>query len=80
MDAKGTKAARNYISMIKVAAPRVALKVIDDAIQIHGAHGVRYVLVGGCKMCPYVVPVADVSDVSALQSNNVNEGSSLPTL
>jgi acyl-CoA dehydrogenase len=40
MDAKGTKAARNYISMIKVAAPRVALKVIDDAIQIHGAHGV----------------------------------------
>mmetsp|Transcript_77917 Transcript_77917/g.137383 ORF Transcript_77917/g.137383 Transcript_77917/m.137383 type:complete len:432 (-) Transcript_77917:850-2145(-) len=40
MDQKGTKAARNYISMIKVAAPKVALKVIDNAIQIHGAHGV----------------------------------------
>merc|ERR1719502_1033528 len=26
--------------MIKVAAPRAALKVVDDAIQIHGAHGV----------------------------------------
>merc|ERR1719316_1221000 len=26
--------------MIKVAAPRAALKIIDDAIQVHGAHGV----------------------------------------
>jgi len=26
--------------MIKVAGPRAALKVIDDAIQVHGAHGV----------------------------------------
>ena len=26
--------------MIKVAAPRVCLKVLDEAIQIHGAHGV----------------------------------------
>jgi len=26
--------------MIKVAAPRAALKIIDDAIQLHGAHGV----------------------------------------
>ncbi len=26
--------------MIKVAAPRVALKVIDDAIQAHGGGGV----------------------------------------
>ena len=42
MDLKGSKQARSYISMIKVAAPRVALKVIDDAIQIHGAHGVRF--------------------------------------
>lgn len=38
-DEQGFKAARSYISMIKVAAPRMALKVIDGAIQIHGAHG-----------------------------------------
>ena len=39
-DEKGFKAAKNYIAMIKVAAPRMALKIIDDAIQVHGAHGV----------------------------------------
>mmetsp|Transcript_16871 Transcript_16871/g.32935 ORF Transcript_16871/g.32935 Transcript_16871/m.32935 type:complete len:442 (+) Transcript_16871:30-1355(+) len=39
-DEKGFKAARAYISMIKVAAPRVALKIIDEAMQIHGAHGI----------------------------------------
>merc|ERR1719160_1588849 len=26
--------------MIKVAAPRAALRIIDEAIQVHGAHGV----------------------------------------
>ena len=40
MDKAGNKAARLEIAMIKVAAPRVALKVIDDAIQAHGAAGV----------------------------------------
>ena len=39
-DEKGFKAARKYISMIKVAAPRMALKIVDEAIQVHGAHGV----------------------------------------
>lgn len=39
-DEKGFKEARNYIAMIKVAAPRAALKIIDEAIQLHGAHGV----------------------------------------
>jgi acyl-CoA dehydrogenase len=39
-DEKGFKAAKNYIAMIKVAAPQMALKVIDDAIQLHGAHGI----------------------------------------
>eukprot|EP00927_Polykrikos_kofoidii_P049863 TRINITY_DN43874_c0_g1_i1.p1 TRINITY_DN43874_c0_g1~~TRINITY_DN43874_c0_g1_i1.p1 ORF type:complete len:470 (+),score=83.48 TRINITY_DN43874_c0_g1_i1:64-1473(+) len=39
-DERGFQAARVHISMIKVAAPRAALKIIDDAIQIHGAHGV----------------------------------------
>lgn len=40
MDKAGNKAARLEIAMIKVAAPRVALKIIDDAIQAHGGGGV----------------------------------------
>ncbi|WP_374470206.1 acyl-CoA dehydrogenase family protein [Phenylobacterium sp.] len=40
MDKAGNKAARLEIAMIKVAAPRTALKVIDDAIQAHGGGGV----------------------------------------
>merc|ERR1712187_486590 len=28
------------IAMTKVDAPRMALKIVDDAIQVHGAHGV----------------------------------------
>jgi acyl-CoA dehydrogenase len=40
MDTVGNKVARTEIAMIKVAAPRVALKVIDDAIQAHGGGGV----------------------------------------
>lgn len=40
MDTVGNKGAANEIAMIKVAAPRAALKVIDDAIQAHGGAGV----------------------------------------
>merc|ERR1719428_155781 len=40
-DEKGFKAAKVHIAMIKVAAPRACLQVIDDAIQLHGAHGVN---------------------------------------
>lgn len=40
MDKAGNKAARNEIAMIKVKAPRMALQVIDDAIQAHGGAGV----------------------------------------
>jgi len=40
MDKAGNKSARNEIAMIKVAAPRLALKIIDDAIQAHGGAGV----------------------------------------
>eukprot|EP00512_Aurantiochytrium_limacinum_P003456 CAMPEP_0171496004 /NCGR_PEP_ID=MMETSP0958-20121227/6455_1 /TAXON_ID=87120 /ORGANISM="Aurantiochytrium limacinum, Strain ATCCMYA-1381" /LENGTH=451 /DNA_ID=CAMNT_0012030047 /DNA_START=82 /DNA_END=1437 /DNA_ORIENTATION=+ len=42
-DERGFKEARKYISMIKLAAPRAALQIIDEAIQIHGAHGISQV-------------------------------------
>lgn len=40
MDTSGNKAARHEISAIKVAVPKVALKVTDRAIQAHGGAGV----------------------------------------
>jgi acyl-CoA dehydrogenase len=40
MDVAGNKVARNEIAMIKVAAPNVACKVIDWAIQAFGGAGV----------------------------------------
>ena len=40
MDKAGNKVARMEIAMIKVQAPTMALKVIDDAIQAHGGAGV----------------------------------------
>ena len=40
MDTVGNKAAATEISGIKVAVPNMALKVIDRAIQVHGAMGV----------------------------------------
>ncbi len=40
MDQVGNKLARSEIAQIKVAAPRMALSVIDRAIQIHGGAGV----------------------------------------
>jgi acyl-CoA dehydrogenase len=40
MDKAGNKVARMEIAMIKVQAPNMAIKVIDDAIQAHGGGGV----------------------------------------
>ena len=39
MDTAGNKAAATEIAGIKVAVPNMALKVIDRAIQVHGAAG-----------------------------------------
>jgi acyl-CoA dehydrogenase len=40
IDRYGTKSARTEIAAIKVVAPRVALDVVDKAIQTHGGAGV----------------------------------------
>lgn len=40
IDQEGAKAARKEIAMIKVAAPRVSLNVIDRAIEVFGGAGV----------------------------------------
>ena len=40
MDKAGNKSARLEIAMIKVAAPNIALQIIDDSIQAHGGGGV----------------------------------------
>ncbi|HKM49397.1 MAG TPA: acyl-CoA dehydrogenase family protein [Terriglobales bacterium] len=40
LDEAGTRGARSEISQIKVAVPNIALKIIDQAIQMHGGAGV----------------------------------------
>lgn len=39
IDTEGVRRAQPWISMIKVAAPQMALKVIDEAMQMHGGMG-----------------------------------------
>jgi acyl-CoA dehydrogenase len=40
MDVLGNKEARVWVSMVKAMVPEKVCKIIDEAIQIHGATGV----------------------------------------
>ena len=51
MDRAGNKAAQGEIAMIKVAAPLMALKIIDDAIQAFGGAGVSDDVGPGPRLC-----------------------------
>jgi acyl-CoA dehydrogenase len=41
LDERGIKGARDAIGMIKIVAPRMACKVVDRAMQLHGAAGLE---------------------------------------
>ena len=58
-DEYGFKAARKYIAMIKYAAPKAALKIVDEAIQVHGA--TVYLKTVAYQLCTqtYTLRVAD---------------------
>ena len=40
MDVMGNKQARVWVSMVKAYVPEITCRIIDEAIQIHGAAGV----------------------------------------
>lgn len=40
IDTQGAREAHVWISKIKVAVPNIAIKIIDEAIQVHGAAGI----------------------------------------
>src|SRR6202040_1403323 len=63
MDTVGNKASRAEIAMIKVAAPNVACKVIDWAIQAFGGAGVTDDFgLGGAYAHARIVRIADGPD------------------
>eukprot|EP00775_Hariotina_reticulata_P010196 gene10196-10357_t len=63
LDRVGHKAARGEIAAAKVAAPAVALQVIDAAIQIHGGAGVSQdVVLGHLWACARTLRIADGPD------------------
>jgi len=69
MDTVGNQEARTEIAAIKVAAPRIALKVIDRAIQVHGAAGLTEDLpLAAYYAYQWVLRIADGPDEVHLRS------------
>ncbi len=69
MDAVGNKGARLEIAMIKVVAPTMALRVIDRAIQAHGAAGLSAdFFLAGAYAAARTLRLADGPDEVHLES------------
>ncbi len=63
MDTVGNRAARKEIAMIKVAAPKMACRVLDGAIQVHGGAGVSQdFLLAHAYACARALRLADGPD------------------
>src|SRR5204863_282934 len=63
MDTVGNKVAKSEIAAIKVVAPNMALKVLDRAIQVHGAAGVSAAF-NPCSSLSATVSIFEPSRVS----------------
>jgi acyl-CoA dehydrogenase len=62
IDGKGNKAAAKQIAMIKVAAPNMATRVIDWAIQAHGGGGVTHPFLAAAYASARALRLADGPD------------------
>jgi acyl-CoA dehydrogenase len=63
IDTKGVEEAHLWISKIKAVVPQITLAVIDDAIQMHGAHGLSQDFpLAGMYMAARTLRLADGPD------------------
>lgn len=63
IDTQGIEEAHLWISKIKAVVPRIALDIIDDAIQMHGAHGLSQDFpLAGMYMAARTLRMADGPD------------------
>ena len=63
IDHESSQQAHLWISKIKAEVPNVALRVIDDAIQLHGAHGLSQDFpLAGMYMAARTLRLADGPD------------------
>ncbi len=79
MDTVGNRHARTEIAAIKVAAPNVALKVLDRAIQVHGGGGVSQDFAARRRPTPTCARCASPTAPTRCTSSRSPAASSLPT-
>jgi acyl-CoA dehydrogenase len=64
LDAVGNKHAKDDIGMIKIVAPRMALTVIDRAIQLYGSEGLQHPFLAHAWVGARCLRLADGPDES----------------
>ncbi len=63
IDTRGVQEAHTWISKIKAVVPKIAIQVIDDAIQMHGAAGMSQDFpLAGMYMAARTLRMADGPD------------------